>query len=176
MRTLHLVIGPVLLGSGCLTVRESGEDGGWFGGGRVENHTPVIDSVEIRPSSVYVDGPATCVASASDRDGDEVDLTYTWRNATSGQTLGTGPDIELDPDLIMPGETLKCLVTARDPEAAEAEEQASTEPVCGFYDAGSLKEVNFDIGIFFRPYITDELRPGFGGEPWDWTGDIPDWV
>ena len=43
-------------------------------------------------------------------------------------------------------------------------------------DLRSLDDVNVDVSIYFRPWTTDELQPGWGGTPWDWDGSIPEEV
>ena len=54
-----------------------------------------------------------------------------------------------------------------------AHASASVTPSCGLYDLNDLASINFAITIYFRPWATEDLVPGYGGEPWDWDGTVP---
>lgn len=137
---------------------------------------PVVSDVRISPTIPYVDGPVSCRADYGDDDGGHLEAEYTWRNSSRDVKLGTGADIVLHPDDISPGETLTCAVSVTDADGNLAAGDAQVSPGCGFYDPASLGDVSFVVDILFRPYITDEVIPGYEGAPWDWDGDVPDWI
>jgi hypothetical protein len=64
--------------------------GALFGAG---NTPPVLELIEISPSSLMAGESATLSAHASDPDGDAV--TYEWQT-TAGQIVGTGSQVTLD--------------------------------------------------------------------------------
>jgi hypothetical protein len=140
------------------------------------NHPPRIRSVRISPSTLYADSTATCVVEARDPDDDPLEYEYSWYNETMGWSVGSGETIELDPSDTLPSETLVCTATVRDPSGEEDTSEARTELSCGLSELSSLSDLNVEVTIVFRPYITDDVRPGYGGLPWDWDGDIPDEV
>lgn len=123
-----------------------------------------------------MDGEVECSATYSDPDSDRVAVTYEWRNTTRGTKLGSTARLRLSPDDISPGEALRCEVRVEDGEGHFATGKASVEPGCGFADEASLRDVNVAVHIIFRPYKTDDLVPGYEGEPWDWDGSVPAWI
>ena len=147
-------------------------DGGGSGGGD-GGSKPSVEGVSISPASPTVDETVRCTAEGTRAKGE--DVTYAWRNMSRDRALGEGATLQLDPDTISPGETLRCQVTAGN-EAGSASNAATTEPECGFADSTSLADVEVDLHILFRPWITEDLNPGYGGDPWDWDGNVPDWV
>ena len=140
------------------------------------SHAPEVANVRISPDVVHVDEEVTCAADAEDPDGGEPTLAYEWRNASRDSSLGSGPSLVLTPDDITPGETLRCQVTATDRGGHEGQGNAETVPICGFSDSASLEDFALEIRILFRPYKSEDLNPGDGGEPWDWDGTVPDWL
>lgn len=138
--------------------------------------TPVVKRVTIDPQVPYVDGPVSCRVDGVDPDGDDVEVSYRWRNVDRSTTLGRRADIELDPNEISPGEELRCEATVTDTDGNAAFGEDSVVPGCGFADPASLADMNLSVYVIFRPYITDELIPGYELEPWDWDGNIPDWI
>jgi len=136
----------------------------------------VLDSVTISPGEPFVDGPVECTAEYSDPDSQRLSVSYTWRNTTRHQELGTGASLTLDPSDIDPGDTLQCEVTVEDRDGNSTTKHDSVTPGCGFYRQSSLADANVSIHLIFRPYKTDDLVPGYEGEPWDWDGDVPDWI
>lgn len=161
---LSLFVFCIPLETGC---NSTGLSGKLFGRG------PKIDKVSIEPKVPNVDGPVTCSVDTKDV---SVSKEFRWKNMTNGRELGSGAKITLDPDRIDPGDTLRCEVTIEDQDGHTATDHADVEPGCGFYDTRSLADVDITIHIFFRPVITEDLIPGYGGEPWDWDGNIPDWI
>ncbi len=140
------------------------------------DQAPTVRQVTITPSVPKVDGSVKCAAETNDPDGDKLDVHYVWMNDTRGTVLGRSETLSLTPSAIMPGEALSCTVTAEDPDGVTGEATADVSPGCGYADARSLSDVSFTLHIVFRPWITDDVIPGWGGEPWDWDGDIPDWL
>lgn len=69
-----------------------------------------------------------------------------------------------------------CTATATDRHGASTSGSANVTPRCGFSDVASLRSVDLDIDIVFQPFITDDVEPGYGSEPWDWDGQIPEWI
>lgn len=76
------------------------------------NTNPVVDSIVITPDPIYADTFVTCVATASDLDGDSPFLTYSWYK--NGVGAGVGDTLQLSPNQYVPGDTLSCSVTAID--------------------------------------------------------------
>ena len=164
--------GCALVGIGDLGDEEPARDGASDAAGTA----PVVRSVAISPASPFSDGEAECRARYDDDDSERLDVAYTWRNVTRGTKLGTRETVELSPAEIAPGEVLRCDVVVADPEGRTASGASSAEPRCGFADTSSLRDVDVSIHIIFRPFKTDDLVPGYEGEPWDWDGTIPDWI
>ncbi len=134
---------------------------------------PTVERVRISPESPHVDDTVTCTASVSGLgDGETV---MSWRNATRKRDLGEGESLKLRPDSIRPGESLVCTVTATN-SAGAAEGSAQTSPACGVSKRASLTDTTVSLHILFRPWITEDVIPGYGGAPWDWDGNIPDWL
>jgi hypothetical protein len=130
----------------------------------------------VTPSEVWVDGPVSCQAEVSDPEDDAVTVTYTWWNVSDDTEIGSGQEIQLSPADILPGDTLRCEVSAEDEDGKQATDSEEVPAICGYYDINSLANTNFNLRLFIRPYVTDEHKPGQEGEPWDWDGDVPDWV
>lgn len=179
-----------LLGAGCLPEYEGSSERGpkERPGPRSEapdtgdtpdapaNLPPMVEDVRVSPRVPFVDGEVSCDATASDPDGDSVELAYRWENESRGTVIGRTASLTLDPDTIRPGETLRCVVTATDPGGAEDGDSDSVAPGCGYSDEASLRDVDVEVSIVFRPWITDDVIPGYQYEPWDWDGDIPEWL
>jgi len=146
------------------------------GGSDLAGVAPTVRAVTISPGVPLVDGPVECDAKVSDHDSDDLTTTFTWRNATRDTPLGKGARLTLRPRDISPGESLVCEVKVEDEVGHTATGRASVEPGCGFSERASLADATVSIHIIFRPYITDDLIPGYGGEPWDWDGSIPAWI
>lgn len=140
------------------------------------NHPPVIDSVQITPDALYADSEATCEVTAVDVDGDDLDLSVTWINVATGWTIGREQTIQLDPSDILPGETLLCEAQVTDPDGESDGGAALSDVFCGFASIDSLEDFDIEVTMMVRPWVTEDLEPGFGGQPWDWDGDIPDEV
>lgn len=188
-RSLDAVVGTFLLlclaESACVNTTaegnhrrkpgRGGDDSGNNGGGG-SGKSPTVASVSISPSVPFVDGPVECSASYSDPDSDHVTASYVWRNVNRDTALGSGAHLTLSPDDIDPGDTLRCEVDVEDADGNSATGHTTVTPGCGFYDEDSLKDVSLSIHFIFRPYKTDDLVPGYEGEPWDWDGDVPDWI
>ena len=146
------------------------------GGADLAGKAPTVKSVTITPDVPHVDGDVQCTARVEDADSAKLTTTLTWRNATRDTSLGKGERLTLHPGQISPGEKLTCEASVEDPEGHTATGRGSVEPGCGFADDGSLADATVSIHITFRPFITDELIPGYEGEPWDWDGSIPGWI
>ncbi len=150
---------------------DGGEGGGNSGGDEAEK--PTVAAVSISPRSPTTDESVRCDADVSR--AKTADITYEWRNVSRDRRLGDGATLQLDPDTISPGETLRCEVTAQN-DAGSASDAATAQPDCGFADSTSLADVEVDLHILFRPWITEDLAPGYGGDPWDWDGNVPAWL
>lgn len=173
----------LLVGCGVFSVKDTEDDprrrrpggqdeGGQDDGGQDGGAAPTVGAVSITPRVPYVDGSVRCDAETT---GTDLDVTWAWENETTGRTLGTGREIVLSPDEISPGDTLRCAVSAEDGRGRRASASGEAVPGCGYADPGSLGSIDAEISITFRPWITDDLEPGYGGQPWDWDGQVPDW-
>jgi hypothetical protein len=86
----------------------------------LQNDDPVITDVSISPSSP---GPAdllVCTVSATDPDGDSLSSSFSWTNASTGASLGSGAELQLDSSMAASGESIEC-------EAAVADVQGGTD-------------------------------------------------
>ena len=183
MQRLHSITLVALLLLGCTVVTgegtpggrgdPDGSGGGGGSGGGDGGSKPAVGAVSISPASPTVDETVRCTAEVTR--AKVADVAYEWRNMSRDRALGEGATLQLDPDTISPGETLRCQVTAAN-DAGSASDAATTEPDCGFADSTSLADVEVDLHILFRPWITEDLNPGYGGDPWDWDGNVPDWL
>jgi hypothetical protein len=99
------------------------------------NQSPVINDIEISPDSeVSTSATLTCTTAHSDPDGDSVEVFTEWENVTTGQPLGDGPNLQLNPDLVRPEDTVACKVEVEDEkgESSFAETKikiVNTQPV-----------------------------------------------
>lgn len=146
------------------------------GGADLAGQAPTVTEVTINPDVPRVDEEVGCSARVKDGDSDDLTTTFAWRNVTRGTSLGKGERLTLRPGQISPGEKLSCEVTVEDPQGHTASAHASVVPGCGFADDRSLADATVSLHIIFRPYITDDLIPGYEGEPWDWDGSVPGWI
>ena len=77
----------------------------------VANTAPEMDTVVITPETGRVGDTLTCTAAATDADGDDLTITYTWGDATTGSTTTIT-------DANNPGDTLTCTATVTDDDGA----------------------------------------------------------
>lgn len=108
-------------GSGDPAPAPSGRSMGAAPAAKQGNEAPVIHSVRITPPSPQPGQAVRAEVSASDPDGDAVDLHYAWRVA--GQPM---PDAgaELEPELLPRGARIEVVVTASDATHESAPESA----------------------------------------------------
>ena len=80
------------------------------------NHPPTVTGVAVSPSElVFNDILLVCTSDpASDPDGNLTGTTLNWRNVTRGVDLGQSATLQLVPLLALPGDILRCTVTAHD--------------------------------------------------------------
>ncbi len=79
------------------------------------NRAPSVGTVSIAPEGVvHNDSTLVCAATASDPDGESVSLTFAWSRDRDGAALGTGDTLVLDPQQVLPGDTVRCTATATD--------------------------------------------------------------
>jgi alpha-tubulin suppressor-like RCC1 family protein len=98
----------------------------------VLNSTPSVDAVSISPGSGAVGDTLVCEATGTDPDGDELSFSYSWYGDSA--QLGEGDSYTVAGDATTPGEALRCVVLAVDPDGGEAEGEAhatvdNTDPV-----------------------------------------------
>jgi len=90
----------------------------------IGNTAPVIATPAISPSTgVTTAENLTCLASATDADGDSPAVSYTWSNGST--SLGTGSGFTLTPTTSVPGDSITCTATATDDEGATGSDSAS---------------------------------------------------
>ncbi|HCH62689.1 MAG TPA: hypothetical protein DFR83_07795 [Deltaproteobacteria bacterium] len=92
------------------TATASDGDGGVVTGtvtATVDNTVPVVDSIEIDPTSGKVGDTLICTLTASDADGETPTISYTWSTggASATYTIAASDD---------PGDTINCIATATD--------------------------------------------------------------
>lgn len=93
----------------------AGEAASEFAEAQIGNRVPVVDGVEITPSTnVFNTSTLTCDAVASDPDGTTPSLTYAWQNATQGRGLGVGRSWTLAISMASPGQVIRCTASASD--------------------------------------------------------------
>ena len=100
----------------------------------VENTLPVISNVSISPLNVSVDDLLTCSFDASDADGEELAVSYSWTN--NGTEVGTESTLQLNPTDFTSADTVACTVTVEDNFGGIASETVqvvidNTAPVIG---------------------------------------------
>jgi hypothetical protein len=96
----------------------AGESASSTGSIAIDNRTPVLSTAVINPSSANNSGLLTCVATATDADGENITLDYIWTNITQGTTIGSSNPLQLDNTLALNGDTLSCTATATDESMA----------------------------------------------------------
>ena len=81
------------------------------GGGVVPNNAPSVSNVRLSPNEPYVGSGIDCLYSASDVDGDTLNISIDWfTNGVINNITGTN----LPAENISAGESIKCRVTAND--------------------------------------------------------------
>ena len=71
------------------------------------NKRPEIVSISISPETITTTGSLSCSAEATDPDGDELTITYSWKDPV-GNILVEGPDLEITPEEFQPRERVYC--------------------------------------------------------------------
>ena len=80
---------------------------------QISNTSPIIDSIEITPSSdVEVNQNLVCTAAAVDEDNEIPDVVYQWKH--NGVEHSTGAELFISPSQFDVGAVLRCISTARD--------------------------------------------------------------
>jgi formylglycine-generating enzyme required for sulfatase activity len=81
----------------------------------VINSGLVFEGVDIYPpTGVNNEGRLTCLISAYDPDGSVVSKSYSWRNMSTGQSLGSSNPLQLDPTIAEVGDIIRCSGTVVD--------------------------------------------------------------
>lgn len=83
----------------------------------VANTPPEITSLRIEPEAIFSDTPAQAVAETFDADGQSVTVRYNWRRRRgtgSWQTVQTGSDPVLSPDLFRARDLLEVIAVPND--------------------------------------------------------------
>jgi hypothetical protein len=105
-----------------------------------ENTDPALSGPTISPSSsVTTSTDLTCSATASDADGDDPTITYSWTNSTAGSTLGTESTVTLTTSTTSPEDTIVCAVTATD---ADGGTDIATDSVTLINQAPTISSVS----------------------------------
>ncbi|MFT4975491.1 MAG: hypothetical protein ACI8S6_001378, partial [Myxococcota bacterium] len=93
----------------------------------VLNTAPVVTGVSVLPTSADNDDTLTCSGSATDADGDTASFSYSWDNATTGASLGTGSSLDLSTTSAASADTIRCTATAADPDGGTDSDSATLE-------------------------------------------------
>jgi hypothetical protein len=91
----------------------------------VSNTSPEISQAAIAPASgVLTDSLLECSAEASDTEDGALAPSYAWSNATTGSSLGSGSQLQLDSSISSPGDEIECEATATDSSGASISSSA----------------------------------------------------
>ena len=96
------------------------------------NRTPQVSQATIDVSSPTTNDVVTCSAIIVDLDGENLDVEYTWQ--VGGNTLASGPTVDLSSIAVNPNDSLMCFVEVEDgmgstANASTAVAVQNTEPV-----------------------------------------------
>ena len=76
------------------------------------NRAPVLSGTSIDNTAPYADDTLTCVATATDDDGESVSATYDWTNGNT--VLGSGASLTLTPSTAGVGDIVTCTAHVED--------------------------------------------------------------
>lgn len=88
----------------------------------LDNTAPVIAAVSISPETVLVDSLLQCSFEASDADGEDLSISYSWTQ--NGTEVGTEASLQLDAQNFSDDDVIVCTVTAEDAFGGTATESA----------------------------------------------------
>ena len=109
----------------------------------VVNSNPTITTAIITPNTGVTESTLlTCAATASDANDGALPVTYTW-TATSGAT-NTGATWQLDSSVVSPGDSVECVASAVDSDAAPV--SSTSSPVVVNNTAPSVSNVSISPG------------------------------
>ena len=81
----------------------------------VINSGLIFTGVDIYPpQGVNNEGTLTCLITAYDPDGGTLTKSYSWRNMSTGQSLGVGNPLQLSPSVAEAGDIIRCTGTVVD--------------------------------------------------------------
>ena len=86
----------------------------------IVNSDPVIDSVNIVPSTPYLGDTLNCIGVVSDGDLETITESYVWENQSTGVILSTGMSLDLTSTVASPTDTIACTITGTDPSGGSA--------------------------------------------------------
>jgi len=111
----------------------------------VGNRAPVAVNTFLNPDGAHYGEVVTCQSSFTDPDGDDLgDITFTWTNETTGETLATNADTYVMTGKgVAVGDTLRCTATVSD---GDLETEDTAEVVPGIADAGHPQEQG-ELGV-----------------------------
>ena len=156
----------------------------------VRNTGPSIDSVLITPNtSVYTSTILTCSAAYTDLDGEILTVAYEWKNVATGDALGTGTTLALNPYISSPTDAITCQARVVDQGGVQASGAdsvviqnqapiatwAEITPLIGYVDdvftgyGYGTDPDNDTVSVTYSWYVdnalfavgTDNLGPGF---------------
>ena len=93
----------------------------------IENMAPELE-VSFLEEEYYSDSFVNCTASATDIEGHSIELSYRFFRMDDGVEveLGTEQTLQLSSDIIQPGDSLYCSVTATDEVGDQSTQQVET--------------------------------------------------
>ena len=92
-----------------------------------EQSLPKFQSLSILPSdAVSTSTSLTCIATASDDDGDILEISYRWLDANGELLLDNSQNYTLSPEHIQPTDEIFCEATLSDDENIVAEQTSVT--------------------------------------------------
>ncbi|MCB9665238.1 MAG: SUMF1/EgtB/PvdO family nonheme iron enzyme, partial [Alphaproteobacteria bacterium] len=102
------VVCTVMASDGTASASDSGQI-------EVANRAPQVTSTTIDELTALNDQAWSCSAQATDPDGDEVELSYEWRNSSRDDLfLGEGATLPMSSAIALPGELITCTAQAFD--------------------------------------------------------------
>ena len=91
----------------------------------VQNRAVTINNVTLSPSSPSSSDNVMCLYSITDLDElnpyEDLSISVSWTNTTSGASLGTGSNLSLTPSIVSPGDVIRCSVVVNDDTTSDSD-------------------------------------------------------
>ena len=90
----------------------------------VQNTDPTMSAVTLAPSSPTITDTLTCSATGTDLNDGSLSPVYTWKNNTTGATLGGASNLILNSSTSSSGDEIQCTVSFYDSHGADVQDIA----------------------------------------------------